>query len=181
MSKKEEYVEEFKRFNADTAKEYRSEAAPHQPILLLSLIKLFEENKIDLSYIDPKSVLDPDSNLRKLTDEFWWEVEDEDSRFSIRYPFYHLEEKDFWRWKLNEDFTSAIQGKAPTLGELKTRIKKVYLSKDLIELIDQEETREELIKALIKSGKKEGGKKHRCFIGEGRKAIREKMGLEFSN
>jgi len=175
----DKYEKEFKKFNADTIQDYRSQAAPHQPILLLSLIKLYDEGKINLSNIDPKTVLNSDSDLRKMTDEFWRKAESGEDRFNIKRPFYHLEKKDFWRWILKDDLNSALDPEKdyPTLGGLKERIEKVYFPQNLIELLNQQDSRKILIEALIMSGNLKEDEKMNCFTPDTRKWIRKKMGI----
>lgn len=176
MSKIEKYIGEFERFNANTAPEYKADAAPHQPILLLALIKLHKEGKIDLKNIDPGS-----EELIRTVDEIWGDWLGYKKKFKIQYPLYHLEGKDFWDYDLKEGYDFVVRkGQTPTFKKIRERIDVFYINDDdLIDYLDKKDARKRLINALLRSGRvlKTTGEKRKCFTDKGKEKIKQKMYL----
>ncbi len=175
MSKKEEYVKDFKQFNnADTAhkEKYNAEAAPHQPILLLALIKLYKEDKIDLKKIDPQS-----EELLSTAEEIWENWLGYDREFNINQPLLYLGNiKDFWKYELKDGYDDL---KNPY--DVSTNVEVFYIDDDeLIKRLNYEESRNKLVEALVESGRiLSDGTERPCF--EYREKIKEKMGVEISD
>ncbi len=171
MSEKEEYVEEFERFEASTGRpdKYHGDVAPHKPILLLSLIRLYEEGKIDLRNIDPKS-----EELLTTAEEIWNDWLGYDRDFDIYMPLYYLKRKDFWNPVVKDGESDPSRP-----DQVGARIDHFYLEDDLIDYMEKKDNREKLIKALIRSGKvlKTTGEKKDCFSEQDKEAIREKVGF----
>lgn len=176
MDKLEKYIEEFKEFNTRGGGhvEYHAELPPHQPILLLALIKLYDEDNIDLQKIDPNS-----KKLFDTVEEIWndwlgYEKKFEENRH-ITNPCYYLENsQDFWNYDLVEEVDEL---KYPY--QVLEKVERYYFDDDdLIKLLNLEESRNKLIKALTISGRtpKKGSKK-RCFSKPDKKAIEQNMGL----
>jgi len=175
MSLKEEYVNDFKKFNnADTAhkEKYNGEAAPHQPILLLALIKLYREDKINLKKIDPRS-----EELLSTAEEIWGDWLGYNWEFNINQPLFYLGNiKDFWKYELKKGHDAP---KNP--HNVPKNVAVFYIDDDeLIKLLKYEESRNKLIEALVESGRiLKNGTKRPCF--EYKEKIKEKMGLGISN
>jgi len=175
MSGKEEYVEDFKQFNnADTAhkEKYNAKAAPHQPILLLALIKLYKEDKIDLKNIDPRS-----EDLLSTAEEIWENWLGYNREFNINQPLLCLGNiKDFWKYKLKDGFDDLRKA-----HNVPTNVEVFYIDDDeLIKLLNYKESRNKLVEALVESGRILSDRtKLPCF--KYREKIKEKMGLEISN
>lgn len=168
----EKYEEEFRKLSIDKKDKYNAEAAPHKPILLLSLIKLYEEGKVDLSNIDPESALARSSDLKNLSRDLWRDLGYERT-FNITLPFYYMKAEDFWNIKLKEGFNSPLpkSKKNPTQKDLKERIDKIYFDSDLVNLLGNEKNRERLMKALL------SGKNLEWFTNEDKRIVKEKMDL----
>lgn len=176
MSRIEKYVKELEEFNTRPGghEEYHADLAPHQPILLLGLIKLYEEDKIDLRDIDPNS-----KKLSETIKEIWKDWLGYEKKFEkdrhIAYPLYYLgNSQDFWK---NELVAESDEPKNP--NQVKTKVKRYIIDDNqLIQLLDNEESRNKLIKALMRSGNtfKTTGK-YRYFSDEDKKMIKERMGL----
>jgi len=170
----EKFENLFKNLKVANAKKdkYNADGAPHKPILLLSLIKLYEKGKLDLSNIDPEIVLARNSDLKAFSKELWRDLGYE-RRFNFAFPFYYLKDEDFWKMKLRNDFQSPIpkNKKNPSLKDLKWRIEKVYLENELIELLENKKDRRRLIKALL------SGKKVEWFNERDKKIVKQKMGF----
>jgi len=176
MSQIKKYIKDFKRFNANTSSEYRAEAAPHQPILLLALIKLHKEGKIDLKSIKPDS-----KDLLSTVEEVWndWLGYKED--FKIQYPLYHLQTKDFWDYNLKEGYDFVVRkGQTPTFKKIRERVDVFYINDaNLIGYLEDEYNRKKLINALLRSGRvlKTTGEKKYCFTDQEKQIIKQKMGI----
>jgi len=170
MSKKEEYVEEFERFEASTGSpnKYHGDVAPHKPILLLSLLRMYEEGKIDLRKIDPTS-----EELLTTAEEIWNDWLGYDRNFDIDMPLYYLKRKDFWNPVLKDGESDPSRP-----DQVGAKIDHIYLEDDLIDYMKEKDNREKLIKALMRSGKvlKTTGEKKNCFSKQDKEAIREKVG-----
>jgi len=174
MTSIEKYEEEFKDLSIDKARSdmYNANAAPHKPILLLSLMHLYEEGKVNLSNIDPESALARNSDVKTLSRELWAEMGYERT-YDISKPFYYLKKEDFWNIKLKDDYSSPIpkNKKGPTQKDLKERIEKVYFDSELVTLLNDDDNRERLMKALL------SGKNIEWFTKEDKGIIKEKMDL----
>lgn len=173
MNKIEKYVEEFEQFNnADTAhrKKYNAEAAPHEPILLIALIKLYEEGKVDLKNIDPRS-----EELLDTAEEIWEDWLGYSRDFNINQPLCYLGNiKEFWKCEFKEGYDTLEKPHHVT-----DNVQSFYFDDDeLIKLLNEESSRNKLIGALLKSGRiLSDGTKRPCFSDEDKKVIKEKMGL----
>lgn len=176
MDKLEKYIEELKEFNTRSGghEEYHAELPPHQPILLLALIKLYDEDDIDLRKINPNS-----EKLFDTVEEIWNDWLDYGKEFEedrhITNPCFYLENsQDFWNYDLVKE-TDELKYAYQVLE----KVERYYFDDDsLIQLLDVAESRDELIKSLKRSGRtlKDGTKK-KYFSGPDKKAIEQNMGL----
>ena len=176
MKSIEKYEKQFKDLNVDkngkNQDSYNARGAPHKPILLLSLIKLYEDGKIDLSNINPKTALARNSDLKELSTNLWRAL-DYERTFDIALPFYYMKDEDFWNIKLKDGFNSPIPNskKNPTQKDLKERIDKVYFDNELVTLLNEKDKRERLKRALL------SGKDIEWFENPNKRIFKDKMGL----
>ncbi len=165
------YLTEFEEFEPSTGnpKKFNGEVAPHKPILMLSIIRLYQDNKIDLKKIDPNS-----KELLTTSEEIWNEWLGYERDFKISYPLYYMKNKEFWHYE------SKDKEDPPTYpGNVNKKVDFFYLDDDLIDYLDDEDLQDKFILALLRSGKKyKSGKKKRCFSNEDKKILKEKMGLQ---
>ena len=114
--------------------------APHKPILLLSIIRLFERgifinNQI---YILPELVASFKSNWSKLV------VTNHHPIFAM--PFYHMSSEPFWKLIANVGCEKWIESKSSmrNLKNLTTAVKFALIDNELAELLRQPESRDVL-------------------------------------
>ena len=113
--------------------------AQYKPILLLSVIdlisqKIITENKILVS--------------EELIDTFnkYWNILASEYKGGFHYPFFHLQSEGFWHLTLKPDF-NGLQPK--TMNKLKQSVEYASLDEELFTLIQDPESRKELIDTLI--------------------------------
>lgn len=134
----ERYVRIFK--NLDSCKKkFNSVDGPPEVMLLLSLIVLHKNDRVDLRDIKPNS------KLREIWLELWNCLESE--RHDRLYDtFYQLKSFDF----CNLDFNDHITPNRPTSWDsLRCMVKKAYFDDDLVNLIDNDQYYERLINSLL--------------------------------
>ena len=112
--------------------------APHKPILLLSIIRLFEEeiftnNQI---YILPELVAAFKSNWSQLV------ITNHHSIFAM--PFYHMSSEPFWKLIANVGCEKWIESKSSmrSLQNLTTAINSAFIDNELAKLLLQTESRD---------------------------------------
>jgi len=139
----DKYIKKFQNLNVDKNKNrYTVGKAPHKPILLLSLIVLYKNDRIDLENISLNI------DLKETWSEFWNCLE-YDKKGPIYLPFYHLKSDGFW----NIDFKEGITPHQPrSLLSLKEMIENIKLNDDLIGLIQKKESRNILMNSIINGG-----------------------------
>ena len=101
--------------------------APHKPILLLSIIQLIANGKLQSNriYITGDLVIAFKSNWNKLVET------NHIPNFSL--PFFYLNSEPFWRLVYNGLFDN--KEKISSLGKLKNKISFAEIDKDLFELL----------------------------------------------
>jgi len=114
--------------------------APHKPILLLSIIRLFEkgiftDNQI---HILPELVASFKSNWSKLV------MTNHHPIFAM--PFYHMSSEPFWKLIANVGCEKWIESKSSmrSLGNLTTAVNFALIENELAELLIQPESRDVL-------------------------------------
>jgi putative restriction endonuclease len=119
--------------------------APHKPILLLSLIRMFENgifanNQI---YVVPELVASFKSNWTKLVTTNHFPI------FAL--PFYHLSSEPFWKLIANAGCEKWIESKSSmrSFGNLTTAINYALIDNDLSNLLLVPENRDILKIALL--------------------------------
>ena len=139
----EKHKEIFRNLNVDKNKSrYTVGKAPHKPILLLSLITLHKNDKIDLTNVQPNIY------LREIWSELWAHL-DYEKTGPIQLPMYHMKSDGFWDVQLKEGITSH---QPRSLTHLTEMVDRISVDHELIELIEDETTRAELIEALLNGG-----------------------------
>jgi len=133
-------IDIFQDLNMDkNRKRYTAGKAPDKPVLLLSIIVLYKNDRIDLRHIE--SNLD----LRETWSEFW-ECLEYESKGPIYLPFYHMRSDGFWNIEFSQDITPHQPKSLRSLNEI---VEEVSLDEELIELIDDKDSREVLVNALF--------------------------------
>ncbi len=96
------YVKKFSKLRVDRA---HGSVAPHKPILLLSVIELFQQGAIQPNQI----FLSPELISTFL--KYWTHLGSDIHRSDIALPFYHLTGDGFWHLSPNPGFESTIAAK----------------------------------------------------------------------
>lgn len=111
--------------------------APHKPILLLSIIRLFEKGLFTNNqiYILPELVASFKSNWSQLVATNHFPI------FAM--PFYHMSSEPFWKLNANVGCEKWIESKSSmrSLGNLTTAIKFALIDNKLAELLVHPESR----------------------------------------
>ena len=139
------YAEKFTELGVDRA----HGVAPHQPILLLSVIEQFERSKISHNQI----YLTPDLIATFL--KYWSNLVTSDHHSDISLPFFHLAGKKkikFWHLMPNPGFEAVIASgtKIKGLSALRNTVKYAYLDDELYECLQDTSSRLRLSEALVK-------------------------------
>lgn len=121
---------------------YTSGLAPHKPVLLLSLIILNMNGKMDLHNIKP------DLNLRETWSELWNCLE-YGKPGPIHLPLYHMKSEGFWNLKLKE---GVVLTQPKSLALLHSMVEKISLDDNLSRYIEVESSRNEIISSLLNGG-----------------------------
>jgi putative restriction endonuclease len=126
-------------------RDMKNGGAPHKPILLLSIIRLFEQgiytdNQI---YVLPELVASFKSNWAKLVLTNHFPI------FAL--PFYHLSSEPFWKLIANAGCEKWIESKSSmrSFGNLTTAIKFALIDKELSDLLLIPENRDVLKITLL--------------------------------
>ena len=139
----DKYLSKFSKLHVDkNPSRYTLGKAPHKSILLLSLIILDKNNKVDLSNIETNIY------LRETWSELW-ELLEYNRVGPIHLPLYHMKSDGFW----NIEFREGISLHQPkSLNQFNEMVKSFSLEPELIELIKKEDTRTQLINSLLNGG-----------------------------
>jgi putative restriction endonuclease len=137
------YAKKFAKLRVDKARG----VAPHKPILLLTVLDLFEKGYIDRNEI----YLSPELTANFL--KFWHRFVASDHHSNIALPFFHLTGDKFWHLMPNPGFEGAIQARAKfrTLPLLRSAVKYAYLDSELFQLLRDAKHRNELTNVLIQA------------------------------
>lgn len=124
-----------------------SNRAPHKPLLLLSVLDLFEQGEVKSNLIE----LDPD--LGELFARYWEKVLPFDRRGNLALPFFHLRSEGFWhllpRQGREEALGSASQIRS--LSRLQETVIGACLDEALYEILRSRNYRDLLRSVLIKT------------------------------
>jgi putative restriction endonuclease len=138
------YIEKFANLKVDKAS---GTPAPHQPILLLSVIEQFERGNISRNRI----YLTPELIATFL--KYWSNLVATDHHSDISLPFFHLAGKKkvkFWHLMPNPGFEAIIESgiKIRGLSALRNTVKYAYLDDELYEYLQDASSRLKLSKIL---------------------------------
>ena len=137
------YTTKFSNLRVDQNRDrYTSGKAPHKPILLLSLITLHQCSRTNLTDIKLNT------DLTELWSELW-SCLDYNRAGPIYLPLYHLRSDGFW------NLTYRTEQRPPqvrSMNGFERTVRSVSLDRDLVELMDNDETRNHLINALLNGG-----------------------------
>ena len=132
------YCQLFSKIKVNKSKK-RGEA-PYKPILLLSVIDLISQNKIQ-------------NNEIYITDELiatfnrYWNILSPDSfNGGLALPFFHLKNDGFWKLQFSQEYDG---GRPQTIPKLKEDVDYAILDQDLFGFLQDSNSREELITTII--------------------------------
>lgn len=129
---------------AKLRRDYKNGGAPHKPILLLSIIELFEKNELTNAEIrvSPELV---------ATFKRYWSALVETNHTSIfALPFYHMNSEPFWKLVANPGCEKWVQSKSSmrNFNNLNTAIAYALIDKELM-LFLKEPTSRDVLKELL--------------------------------
>ncbi len=138
------YIKSFANLKVDRASGF---PAPHQPILLLSVIEQFERSKISHNQI----YLTPELIATFL--KYWSNLVKTDHHSDISLPFFHFAGKKkvkFWHLMPNPGFEAVIESgtKIRGLSALRNTVKYAYLDDELYEYLQDASLRLKLSEVL---------------------------------
>jgi putative restriction endonuclease len=143
MKKLEEILNKMGKLRVDNNKNrYSAGKAPHKPVLLLSLIILNENNRMDLKDIKADLV------LRETWYELWKCLE-YSRPGPIHLPLYHLRSDGFWNIEMKE---GVLPHQPKSIDGLYSMVGRISMKEDLIEFIEDEATRDKLISSILNGG-----------------------------
>jgi putative restriction endonuclease len=135
------YLHAFKTLRRD----YKKGGAPHKPVLLLSIIQLFESGVIDSNriFISPELVGTFKSTWNALVST------GHDMIFAL--PFYHMQSEPFWQLFPNAGCEKWIEAKGSmrSFGNLNTAVAYAQIDNELFELLKEKDSREVLKYTLL--------------------------------
>lgn len=135
------YLHAFKTLRRD----YKKGGAPHKPVLLLSIIQLFENKQIDSEkiFITPELVGTFKSTWNALV------TTGHDMIFAL--PFYHMKSETFWQLIPNAGCEKWIEAKGSmrSFGNLITAVAYAQIDIELFELFKEKDSREVLKYTLL--------------------------------
>lgn len=136
------YLKKFTKLNVNKK---NGVSAPHKPILLLAVIELIEQKKIQNNQI----YLSPELIATFL--KYWSNLVTTNHQSNIALPFFHLTGDKFWYLASNmssEGITSSIK---PSLSALRNAVRCAYLDSELFELLQKTNSRFRLVSILIRT------------------------------
>lgn len=139
----EDHLKKMGKLRVDHNKNrYTLGKAPHKPILLLSLIVLNENHRIDLDNIIPTLV------LRETWSELW-ECLEYSKPGPMHLPLYHMKSDGFW----NVDMKDGIPPHQPrSIDNLYSMVDRISMKDDLIGFIEDESSRDRIISSILNGG-----------------------------
>ncbi|MDE0316692.1 MAG: HNH endonuclease [Candidatus Poribacteria bacterium] len=133
------YINEFRNLRIDKA----HGNAPHQPVLLLTIIEMIEQEQIEINKIPPSPHL-----VEKFL-KYWNCVTNRKPNPAL--PFFHLKSRSFWHHHPNPGYEKALEvvSQIKTFPQLRKMISHASLDEELFTLLIQPLEREILRKTLI--------------------------------
>ncbi len=114
--------------------------ANHKPILILSVIDLIARGII----INNQIIVSDE--LIDTFDKYWNVIGTKTRKGGLHYPFYHLQNEGFWHIVFKCDYDNL---RLTTTNKLKIGVEYAYLDDELFNLLQNENSREELVDSLI--------------------------------
>ena len=91
------YINEFRNLRIDRA----HGNAPHQPVLLLTIIEMIEQEQIEINEIPPSPQL-----VEKFL-KYWISITKREQNPAL--PFFHLKSRSFWHHHPNPEYEKALE------------------------------------------------------------------------
>lgn len=137
------YAKKFAGLRVDRSKGI----APHKPILVLSIINLFERDLITRNQI----YLSPELVVTFL--KYWHQLGSNSHNGDIAMPFFHLTGDGFWHLKAKPGYESVLSSKVKlrNVRALREFIQYAYLDDELFKLLRDEIARKSLINIIVES------------------------------
>lgn len=137
------YAKKFSSLRVDRARGI----APHKPILILSVINLFERYLITRNQI----YLSPELVVTFL--KYWHQLGSNSHNGDIAMPFFHLTGDGFWHLKAKPGYESVLSSKVKlrSVRALREFIQYAYLDDELFRLLRDEIARKSLINIIVES------------------------------
>lgn len=140
----ETYLKRFGTLRVDRNRDrYTCGRAPHKPTLLLCLILLHLNRRIDLRNIDLNQ-----SALMETWAQLWEGLE-YPRPGPINLPLYHLRSDGFWHIRFREGVHPAQPG---SLSRLRDMVASISMDERLVRFIEDDNSRDRLINALLNGG-----------------------------
>jgi predicted restriction endonuclease len=142
------YVKRFKQLHRNV--QPGGKYAPHKPILLLSIIKLIEEEEITTRDVECTNELEETFN------RYWKKLAPTNFHRDIATPFYHLKSDGFWELVPHsgqeENLNNRRPGKNPirTINDLNKLVKCARMNDELFRCIQDQTGRERLRRTLMR-------------------------------
>lgn len=135
----QKYIREFSNLRIDRA----HGNAPHQPVLLLSIIEQIEQGQIENNEIPPSP------HLVEVFLKYWNSITNRKPNIAL--PFFHLKSRSFWHHHPNPDYEKVLEvvTQIKTFSQLRKIISHASLDEDLFALLNQPLERDILRKTLI--------------------------------
>ncbi len=134
------YAKKFQRLRVDRA----HGLAPHKPILLLAVIELIAQGKIQENRIDLSA------RLNRTFLKYWSYLGSADHNPDISQPFYYLKSGKFWHLVANrgQEWVITEKLKLKTLGEVRRVVNYAYLDEDLFDFLREPKFCDSLLDSL---------------------------------
>jgi putative restriction endonuclease len=146
-----DYARRFARLRTDKNRfswpTTKSNRAPHKPLLLLSVLDLFEQGVVKSNLIE----LTPD--LGELFSQYWAKVLPFDRHGNIVLPFFHLRSEGFWHLlpKPGKEEALSAASQMRSLSQLREMVIGARLDEPLYQLLCVREPRDFLRSILIQT------------------------------
>jgi putative restriction endonuclease len=136
------YIRKFAKLNVNRN---NGVSAPHKPVLLLTVIEMIEQKKIQRNQIH----LSPELLATFL--KYWSRLVTTDHRSNISLPFFHLTGDKFWHLVANIGYEGNMSSLKPSLPALRNAVSYASLDPELFELLLDSASRTQLISVLIQA------------------------------
>jgi putative restriction endonuclease len=143
-----DYCDLFSKIKVNKSKQ--SGEAPYKPILLLSVIELISESRIQ----DNKIYISDE--LIDTFDKYWKRLNPDSFKGGLALPFFHLKNDGFWKLKFSDSYDG---GRPQTIPKIRADVDYAILDQDLYKLLQEHESRRQLIDSLIEAWFSSGQKR----------------------